>query len=108
MAAQIPLTSLSDDVTTLRRVLRRQKHPVILTGHSYGGAVITAAGSDNHNVKGLVYVAAVVPDEGETVGAIFRRVAPQLSGSAASTRRRWLLVAATCWFPQRSCAGRLG
>ncbi len=76
VAAQIPLTSLSDDVTTLRRVLRRQNNPVILAGHSYGGAVITAAGSDNPNVTALVYVAAVVPDEGETVGDVFHRAAP--------------------------------
>jgi len=79
VAAQIPLTSLSDDVTALRRVLRRQDNPVILAGHSYGGAVITAAGSDNPNVKGLVYVAAIVPDEGETVGDVFHRVAPHPS-----------------------------
>jgi pimeloyl-ACP methyl ester carboxylesterase len=43
VAAQLPLTSLSDDVTTLRRVLHRQDAPVVLVGHSYGGAVITAA-----------------------------------------------------------------
>ncbi len=60
-------------------MLRRQKHTVILAGHPYGGTVITAAGSDNPHVKGLVYVAALVPDEGETVGAVFQRVAPHPS-----------------------------
>jgi pimeloyl-ACP methyl ester carboxylesterase len=76
VAAQIPLTSLNDDAAVLRRVLRNQKGPVVLVGHSYGGAVITAAGADGPNVKALVYVAAVVPDQGETVGEIFHRVAP--------------------------------
>ena len=76
VAAQIPLTSLSDDVAALRRVLRGQNGPVVLAGHSYGGAVITAVGSGDPNVKALVYVAAIVPDEGETVGELFQRVAP--------------------------------
>ena len=76
VAAQIPLTSLSDDVAVLRRVLRDQKGPVVLVGHSYGGAVVTAAGAGDPNVKALVYVAAVVPDQGETVGEVFHRVAP--------------------------------
>ena len=76
VAAQIPLTSLSDDVAVLRRVLRDQKTPVILVGHSYGGAVISAAAAGDSNVKALVYIAAVVPDEGETVGEVFTRVAP--------------------------------
>jgi pimeloyl-ACP methyl ester carboxylesterase len=79
VAAQIPLTSLSDDAAGLRRVLRRQERPVILAGHSYGGAVITAAATGDPNVKALVYIAAVVPDEGETVGDIFHRVAPHSS-----------------------------
>jgi len=76
VAAQIPLTSFSDVVAALRRVLRRQDGPVVLVGHSYGGAVITAAGAGESNVKALVYIAAVVPDEGETVGEIFGRVPP--------------------------------
>jgi pimeloyl-ACP methyl ester carboxylesterase len=76
VAAQIPMTSLSDDVTALRRVLRSQDGPVVLAGHSYGGAVITAAAAGDPKVKALVYVAAIVPDEGETVGEIFGRVAP--------------------------------
>jgi len=76
VAAQIPMTSLSDDVTALRRVLRGQDGPVVLAGHSYGGAVITAAAAGDPKVKALVYVAAIVPDEGETVGEIFGRAAP--------------------------------
>jgi pimeloyl-ACP methyl ester carboxylesterase len=75
-AAQIPLTSLGDDITAVRRVLARQEGPVVLVGHSYGGAAITAAGTGNPNVKALVYVAAIVPDEGENVGQVFQRVPP--------------------------------
>lgn len=78
-AAQIPLTSLGDDVAALQRLLRQVKGPVLLIAHSYAGAVITAAGADNPEVKGLVYIAAIVPDEGETVGALFQRAEPQPS-----------------------------
>jgi len=76
VAAQLPLTSLSDDVAELRRLLRRQTGPVVLVGHSYGGSVVTAAAAGEANVKALVYIAAIVPGEGETVGQIFGRVAP--------------------------------
>ena len=76
VAAQIPLTSLSDDVAAVRRYLSREAGPVVLVGHSYAGAVITAAGADDPKVTALVYVAAIVPDKGETVGEIFQRAAP--------------------------------
>ena len=79
VAAQIPLTSFTDDVAALRRLLLRQEGSVVLAGHSYGGAVITAAAAGNPKVKALVYIAAVVPDEGETVGDVFHRVAPHPS-----------------------------
>jgi pimeloyl-ACP methyl ester carboxylesterase len=75
-AAQLPLTSFSDDVAALRRLLCRQEGPIVLAGHSYGGAVITAAGAGNPLVKALVYIAAIVPDAGETVGEVFQRVPP--------------------------------
>lgn len=75
-AAQLPLTSLTDDATALRRVLRRQDTPVVLVGHAHGGAVVTAAAGDDPQVKALVYVTAIVADKGETVGEIFGRVAP--------------------------------
>jgi pimeloyl-ACP methyl ester carboxylesterase len=78
-AAQIPLTSLLDDVAALKRLLRQVEGPALLVGHSYAGAVITAAGADNPQVKGLVYIAAIVPDEGETVGALFQRAEPRPS-----------------------------
>jgi len=62
---QNPLTSLEADVAATDRVLDRMDGPSILVGHSYGGAVITEAG-DHENVVGLVYVAAFVPDVGES------------------------------------------
>lgn len=74
-AAQIPLTSLFDDVAAVRQVLKRMSGPVVLAGHSYGGAVITAAGSVDARVKALVYIAAMAPDEGETVGQLLQRAA---------------------------------
>src|SRR5579863_2745414 len=77
--AQIPLTSLGDDVAALKGLLRQVEGPVLLAAHSYAGAVITAAGADNPQVKALVYIAAIVPDEGETVGALFQRADSQPS-----------------------------
>lgn len=62
---QQPMTSLEDDVAATVRVLNRQDGPSILVGHSYGGAVITQAGTDAH-VAGLVYIAAHAPDSGES------------------------------------------
>ena len=69
-APQFPLTSLADDVARLRQVLARQTGPTIIVGHSYGGQVITALGSDAPGVVGLVYVAAFALDEGESLGAL--------------------------------------
>src|SRR5215471_3149891 len=82
VSAQIPLTSFSDDVAALKRVLRRQSGRVVLVGHSYGGAVTTAAATDSPNVHALVYVAAIVPDEGETVGEVFGREAAHAKAPA--------------------------
>ena len=76
VAAQIPWTSLTDDVAVLKKVLLQQTSSVVLAGHSYGGAVIIAAAAGNPKVKALVYIAAIVPDEGETVGDVFHRVPP--------------------------------
>ncbi|BDG74302.1 alpha/beta fold hydrolase [Roseomonas fluvialis] len=64
---QNPLTSLADDVAATRRVLNRQDGPAILVGHSWGGTVITEAGT-HPKVAGLVYVSALSPDAGETTG----------------------------------------
>jgi|SRR5450631_3856949 pimeloyl-ACP methyl ester carboxylesterase len=63
---QNPTTSLADDVAATKFVISQQSGPVILVGHSYGGAVISEAGNDA-KVKGLVYIAAFAPDKGESV-----------------------------------------
>src|SRR5215471_2886430 len=68
-AVQIPLTSLADDVATAKRAVDSQKGPVVLVGHSYGGAVITGAAAGSANVKALVYLAAFAPEAGEPLGA---------------------------------------
>src|SRR5580698_9337112 len=73
-APPLPLTSFQDDVAALDRALQRVPGPVVLTGHAYAGAVIAATRSDE--VKGLVYVAALAPDEGETVLDVFGRGTP--------------------------------
>jgi pimeloyl-ACP methyl ester carboxylesterase len=65
IAAQYGLDSLAEDVATVKRTLGRVSAPAILVGHSYGGSVITAAGVDDR-VVGLVYIAALAPDAGET------------------------------------------
>jgi pimeloyl-ACP methyl ester carboxylesterase len=69
-APQFPETSLADDVARLRHVLARQTGPTIVAGHSYGGQIATALGTDAPNVAGLVYVAAFGLDEGESLGAL--------------------------------------
>jgi pimeloyl-ACP methyl ester carboxylesterase len=69
-APQFPETSLADDVARLRGVLARQDGPTIVAGHSYGGHIMTALGSDAPNVVGLVYIAAFGLDEGESLGAL--------------------------------------
>lgn len=85
IAAPIPLTSLSDDAAALRRTITRTRGPVIVAGHAYAGAVIATAHEER--VKALVYVAALAPDEGETVAQVFYRdephaKAPQLAPDA--------------------------
>lgn len=72
---QNPLTSFEDDVAATRRVLDLQDGPAILVGHSWGGTVITEAGA-HENVAGLVYVAALIPDSGETSGQQYEGFAP--------------------------------
>ena len=72
--APIPLTSLLDDIAALNRTLERTSGPVVLAGHAYGGAVIGAMREER--VKSFVYVAALAPDEGETVAQVFYRDEP--------------------------------
>ena len=73
--AQNPTVSLADDVLVTKRVLATQSLPVILVGHSYGGVVITEAGTDP-KVAALVYIAAFAPDKGESVGALIKDPPP--------------------------------
>src|SRR6201988_2448752 len=72
---QNPTTSLADDVAATKRVLATLPAPVILVGHSYGGVVITEAGTDP-KVSGLVYIAAFAPDQGEPVQSLISNPAP--------------------------------
>ena len=72
-APQFGLTRLADDVDRLRRVLRRQDGPTLVAGHSYGGQIITALGTDAPNVIGLVYIAAFALAERESIGALLEQ-----------------------------------
>ncbi len=97
VTAPLPLTTLADDVAALDRTLERVAGPVVLVGHAYAGAVIGA--TRDPKVKALVYVAALAPDEGETVAEVFYRgqphpQAPQLAPDAHG----WI------WLPQEAFA----
>ena len=72
---QNPTISLADDVAVTKRAIAAQSGPVILVGHSYGGAVITEAGNDP-KVAGLVYIAAFAPDKGESVSTLIKDPPP--------------------------------
>jgi len=72
-AVQLPLSSVANDVATVARAIALESGPVVLVGHSYGGAVITEAGNDP-KVSALVYVAAFAPDAGESVGSLLATV----------------------------------
>jgi pimeloyl-ACP methyl ester carboxylesterase len=73
---QFPLTSLANDVARLRQVLELQDGPTIVAGHSYGGQIVTALGTDAPNAAGLVYIAAFGLDEGESLGALLSQGPP--------------------------------
>ena len=92
---QNPTVSLEDDAAVTKRTIDAQGGPVVLVGHSYGGAVITEAGN-NPNVAALVYIAAFAPDTGESVNTLIegfprtdlsRRSCPRRMGSCSSTGR---------------------
>lgn len=89
-AVQNPLTSLKDDVAATERVLKRQNDNVLLVGHSWAGAVITQAGNAT-NVKGLVYLSALVPDSNQSVSdALARFNAPMKGMEADNNGLIWL------------------
>src|SRR3984957_7692411 len=75
LAAPLPLTSFAEDTAAVERTLERTWGPVVLAGHAYAGAVIAA--TRNERVKALIYIAALAPDENETVAAVFYRAKPR-------------------------------
>jgi pimeloyl-ACP methyl ester carboxylesterase len=87
---QEPLTSLADDVAATKRVLDMQQGPAILVGHSYGGVVITEAGNAS-NVVGLVYIAAFIPDQGESAGGLLSKF-PAANNDMRATKDDFLYL----------------
>jgi pimeloyl-ACP methyl ester carboxylesterase len=87
---QEPLTSLADDVAATRRVLDLQQGPTLLVGHSYGGVVITEAGNAP-NVVGLVYIAAFIPDNGESALGLLSQ-APAANTDTRATKDDFLYI----------------
>ena len=87
---QEPLTSLADDVAATKRVLDLQGGPTILVGHSYGGVVVTEAG-DAPNVVGLVYIAAFIPDQGESAISLLQ-TAPAANNDMRATKDDFLYL----------------
>src|SRR6202166_2543082 len=87
---QEPLTSLADDVAATKRVLDLQQGPTLLVGHSYGGGVITEAGNAP-NVVGLVYIAAFIPDKGESALSLLQ-TAPPANNDARATKDGFLYI----------------
>ncbi len=83
---QNTLNSIADDVASTNRLINAQVGPVLLVGHSYGGAVIMEAGN-NPKVPGMVYVAAFAPEEGETLGAMAAKISDSPSLQRVSTGR---------------------
>jgi pimeloyl-ACP methyl ester carboxylesterase len=81
IAAENPLESFAGDVAATRRAIDSVPGPVVLVGHSYGGAVITQAADRNSNVKALVYVSAIAPEAGEAIGAYFDKYPSDLGGA---------------------------
>lgn len=90
-AVEMPLTSLADDANRTRKMIAQQPGPVLLVGHSYGGAVITEAG-DQPNVVGLVYIAAFAPDASESPGEITARTPPQAAPNLAPDSDGYLWI----------------
>jgi pimeloyl-ACP methyl ester carboxylesterase len=87
-----PLTSLADDARRTQQMVKQIDGPVLLVGHSYGGAVITEAG-DLPNVVGLVYIAAFAPDAGEGLGAITEQMPPAAVGNIAPDSDGYVWIA---------------
>lgn len=91
LAVENPLTSLADDAERTRKMVAQQKGPVLLVGHSYGGAVLSAMG-DMPNVTGLVFIAAFAPDAGESPGSIAAKTPSVAAGNLAPDSDGYLWV----------------
>src|SRR6516225_5783959 len=91
-AVENPLTSLAADATRTQTMIRQVDGPVLLVGHSYGGAVITQAGG-LENVVGLVYVAAFAPDAGESLGQITEQMPPAAADNIAPDSDGYVWIA---------------
>ena len=87
---QEPESSLADDAAATKRMIERVNAPLILVGHSYGGAVITQAGNEPQ-VRGLVYIAAFQPDSGETLGNLLKQK-PPAANSAVPAGEGFVIV----------------
>jgi pimeloyl-ACP methyl ester carboxylesterase len=98
IAVQYGLDSYQEDLATVKRTLNRVGSPVILVGHSYGGATITGAGTDDR-VVGLVYISAVAPDAGETVQEQLDKYPSDIFGCVElADNRAWLVPRGTEFF----------
>jgi len=97
VAAPLPLTSLADDVAALSQTLERVEGPVVVAGHAYAGAVIASV--SHEKLASLVYVTALAPDEGETVGEVFYRSEPHPQAPALAPDRHGLI-----WLPEEAFA----
>src|SRR5262245_58759679 len=93
ICVQIPLTSLTNDVAALNRALERTCGPVVLAGHAYGGAVIAGAREDR--VQSHVYIAALAPEESETVAKVFYRDDPHPNAPKLTSDAHGLI-----WMPK--------
>jgi len=92
IAVQNPLTSFADDVATTRRVIDAQDGPVVLVGHSYGGAVITSAALGAGNVSALVYIAAFGPDTGESLQAVLKEYPSKIGAAVVPDAAGFLYI----------------
>jgi pimeloyl-ACP methyl ester carboxylesterase len=97
VAAPLPLTFLADDLAALDRTLERIEGPVVLVGHAYAGAVIAA--TRDEKVRSLVYVAALAPDQGETVADVFYRAEPHPQAPKLAPDNHGLI-----WLPDHAFA----
>ncbi|HEX4208157.1 MAG TPA: alpha/beta hydrolase [Ktedonobacteraceae bacterium] len=104
LAVQNPLSSLADDVNVTRQALASLSGPTIVAEHSYGGAVMTNAGTGAPNLHSLVYIAAVAPSEGESVMGIAQRFpTPPITAHGVPSYRQGDTWVDPAFFPKALC-----